>query len=223
MNQRFELAVIMGAVFLATFVATALILLILGVALRDREPVADSTPATRGQAARPQAFTLPDTSTPPAGWRDNRFSRYRALPDGGSVIDGYRFRPLEKRELRRFGGWADSRESGSTDWPGTAGRGRDADDRVFGGEHRLPEDFTSGWGETPYRFRPTEPERDPGDPGRRPPVGPPGPGGFPGPGFLEPPRQWGATPSVLPPPMPPPLPDLYPSLVPPNDHRLTVR
>jgi hypothetical protein len=220
MNQRFDLVVIVGAIFLAIFLATAVIILVLGVPVRDSEPVADSVPAKTRQFDRPRSFTVPATPTPPtppAGWRDDRFSRYEVLPDGGSVIDGYRFRPLEEREQRRFGGWADSRESESTDWLGGGDRG--LDDPVFRSDDRLPKGFTSGWGETPYRFRPSEPARSLTEPGRRPPRDLRGPGGFANPGLFEPPPQWGATPPVL----PPPLPDLYPSLVAPNDHRLTVR
>ncbi|WP_296806064.1 hypothetical protein [Thiocapsa sp.] len=216
MNQRFDLVFIVGAIFLAIFLATGVILLVLGVAVRDSEPVADSAPAKTRPLDRPRTFTVPDTPvppTPPAGWSDKRFSRYRALPDGGSVIDGYRFRPLEERELSRFGGWADSRESRSTDWLGAGERA--LDDPVFRRDDRLPEDFTSGWGETPYRFRPTEPTRSQTDPRRRPPRDPRRPGGVTDPGPFEPPPQWGV--------LPPPLPDLYPWLAPPNDHRLTLR
>ncbi|UHD16637.1 hypothetical protein [Thiocapsa bogorovii] len=217
MNQRFDLVVIVGAIFLAIFVATAVILLVLGVPVRDSQPVADAVPAKMRPLERPQTFTVPKTPTPPtppAAWRDDRFSQFGSRPDSGSVIDGYRFRPLDEREQRRFGGWADSRESGSTDWLGGGDRG--LDDPVFRRDDRLPEGFTSGWSETPYRFRPT-------DPARRPLREPPRPGGFADQGFFESPPQWGATPPVLPPPLPPPLPDLYPSLVPPNDPRLTVR
>lgn len=216
-NQRFELVVIVGAISLAIFVATAVILMVLGLPGRDREPVADSAPAKTHQLDRPRTFSVPDTSTPAGVWRDERSSRYGAFPDGGSVIDGYRFRPLDEHELRRFGGRADAREDRPMDWLGGGDRG--LDDPVFRRDDRLPEDFTSEWGETPYRFRPTEPSRSRADPRHRSPRDPRGPGGFADPRLFEPPPQWGATPPVL----PPPLPDRYPSLVAPNDHRLTLR
>ena len=221
MNQRFDLVVIVGAIFFAIFVATAVILLVLGVPGSDSEPVADATarPPTTGttrQPDRPRVFAEPAAPTSPPGWRDERSFRYGSSRDGGSVIDGYRFRPLEEPELRRFGGRADVPDDRSADGFGTKDRG--FDDPVFRRDDRLPQDFMSDWGETPYRFRPTEPPRSAPDP-RRPPRDPRGPRGFADPPLFEPPPQWGATPPVL----PPPLPDLYPSFVPPNDHRLTVR
>ena len=224
MNQRFDLVVIVGAIFFAIFVATAVILMALGVPGHDPEPVAETTarpatPATTRYPDRPRTFAVPDVPTPPttpAGWRGERSFRYGSSRDGEPVIDGYRFRPLEERELRRFGGWADTPEDRSPDWSDGTDRALDAP--AFRRDDRLPEDFTSEWGETPYRFRPTEPPRSAPDPSR-PPRDPRGPRGFTDPRLLEPPPQWGATPPVL----PPPLPDLYPSFVPPNDQRLTVR
>ena len=225
MNQRFDLVVIVGAIFFAIFVATAVILMVLGVPGRDPEPVADSaarpaTPESTRQQDRPRTFTAPEAPTPPQVWRDERSYRYGSQRDGGSVIDGYRFRPLDERELRRFGGWADIPEDRSADW--SDGRDQGLDDPAFRRDDRFPDDFTSEWGGTPYRFRPTEPPRSAPDP-RRPPRDPRGPRGLSDPRLFEPPPQWGATPPALPPPLPPPLPDLYPSFVPPNDHRLTVR
>ncbi|WP_120798305.1 hypothetical protein [Thiocapsa rosea] len=217
MNQRFDLLVIVAAIFLAIFVATSVILLVLGVPIRDAGPVADSAPPTTRPPDRPRTFSVPDAPTPPPMWRDERAFRYGSLPDGGSVIDGYRFRPLDdERETSRFGGWAAIPDERSVD--GSGERNRGLGDPVFRRDERLPEGFTSEWGETPYRFRPTEPSRSPPDPWR-PPRDPRGPRGFTDPRLFEPPPQWGATPPML----PPPLPDLYPSLGPPNDHRLTVR
>ncbi|WP_296701114.1 hypothetical protein [Thiocapsa sp. UBA6158] len=225
MNQRFDLVVIVGAIFFAIFVATAVILLILGVPGRGPEPVAETTarPATPGpirQPDRARAFAEPAVPTLPPGWRDERSFGYGASRDGGSVIDGYRFRPLEEPELRRFGGRADVPDARSANGFGMQDRG--LGDPVFRRDDRLPQDFMSDWGETPYRFRPTETPRSAPDP-RRPPRDPRDPRGFTDPPLLETPPQWGATPPVLLPSLPPPLPDLYPSFVPPNDHRLTVR
>ncbi|MFB1486370.1 MULTISPECIES: hypothetical protein [unclassified Thiocapsa] len=220
MHQRFDLVVIVGAIFLAIFVATAVILRFLGVPGRDAESVADSPPAATRQLDRPRIFTVPDAPTPAQGWRDERSLRYGSLRDGGSVIDGYRFRPLEEPELRKFGGRADTPDDRSADGSGARDRGLDAP--LFRRDDRLPEGFPSEWGETHYRFRPIEPPRSAPDPWR-PSRDPRRPPGFTDPGLFEPPPQWGATPPVLPLPLPPPLPDLYPSLIPPNDHRLTVR
>ncbi len=216
MNQRFDLVVIVAAIFLAIFLATTAILLVLGVPGRYGEPVVDSPPPTTRPPDRPRIFTVPDTPTSPPVWRDERSFRYGSLREGGSAIDGYRFRPLDEREASRFGGWAATPEDRSADGFGERDRGLGAP--VFRRDDRLPQGFTSEWGETPYRFRPTEPSRSAPDT-RRPPREPRGPRGFTDPRLFEPPPQWGSTPPML----PPPLPDLYPSLGPPNDHRLTLR
>jgi hypothetical protein len=216
MNQRLGLALAVGAIFLAIFAVTALILLILGVPERDPEQVGAPAPRATRQPDRAQTFTAPEPYAPPAGWPDDRSFRYGSAPDQGSVLDGYRFRPLEERELRRLGGRTDALDDRSTAASGRDDRGFDGP--VFRQDRGLPDGFTSDWGETPYRFRPTEPPRSPPDPWR-PMQEQRSPRGSTDPGLFEPPPQWGATPPVL----PPPWPELYPNLVPQNDHRLTVR
>jgi hypothetical protein len=248
MNRRFDLAVALGAIFLVIFIVTTTILMSVGVF--ERTP--DSAPAPVGEAVSPRAlppqarsadpwidrrgerpggFRAPDPVQPRLEWRDDRTYGYGGMPDSGTTFEGYRFRPLEERELSRLEAPSTPRDGPTMErsygWPGAesrqwwgngVGRGDPGlEDPVFRRDPRLPDDVTSDWGTTPYRFRPTEPQR--GEPDSRRPMPPSrAPRGFMAPGLFEPPPQWGAT------PLEPPArwPELYPSLVSPNDRRLTL-
>jgi hypothetical protein len=263
MNQRLDLAVALGAIFLAIFVVTTAILLTLRLSEREPETSQVSVDDADYSLSRPEqrpedrridrradraedragTFVPPDLDPSRLRWRDDRNYGYGAVPDQGSTFGGYRFRPLEEGELRRFeassaaredrssdwsGGWTSDRSADlstgrpddrSRGWPadGSARGDRGLEDPVFSEDPWLPDNATSDWGTTPYRFRPTDPPR--AEPGSRRPTQPPRvPRGSMAPGLFGPPPQWGATPFES----PPPWPDLYPSLVSPNEHRLTV-
>jgi hypothetical protein len=247
MNRPLDLAVALGAIFLVIFVATTAILVIVG--LFERQP--GSSPASVGEPASPRAWPqvqpaeprsdpradraggswAPDPVQPRLDWRDDRTSGFGGMPDPGTTFGGYRFRPLEERELRppeapsaprdaptaqRSYGWPRA-ESRSGWGNGPAGGDRGLEDPVFRPDPRLPDDVTSDWGTTRYRFRPTDPPR--GESDSRGPMQPPrAPRGDTSPGLFDPPPQWGATP-LAPSPR---WPDLYPSLVSPKDRRLTL-
>lgn len=216
MNRRLDLALAVGAIFFAIFAVTALILVILGTPGRQEEQLGAPAPRPTRQTEWTPSLTAPDPYVPTAVWPEDRAFRYGAAQDQGSVLDGYRFRPLDEREVKRFGWRTDALDDGSTAASGRDDRGSDGP--VFRQDSGLPDGFTSDRGETPYRFRPIEPRGSPPDPWR-PMQDQRSPRGFTDPRPFEPPPQWGATPPLL----PPPWPDLYPNLVPHNDHRLTVR
>lgn len=249
MSQRLLIAVVLGTVFLAIFVATTLVLSTLMVpderttpraASRDdpaRSAVGLQRPTDRldgrglpypwpaeegaGGAFGGHAFQQP--AAPAQVWQDPAMRQWGepgSPPMREAAPGNYRFRPLDERERERL------HRQGEIpfDWTGDADR--DPSESAFSPGDRQPDGLSFDWGATPYRFRPPDPPRSglgqPGvQPGARP--GLQAPRGFVDPRLFESIPQWGASPLDMLPGLPPTAPDLYPSLTPSNPNRLTIR
>jgi hypothetical protein len=245
MNQRLYLAVALGALLLAIVVLTTVIMVTLVVPGRQAASVGDQPPIATGHPERTEwreptsrdAFdgvrrdpyravedrpwegigalgsSEPD---PRLDWRRDGAFAPGSSPDHGSVLDGYRFRPLEERELKRIA--PEDYASYQRYTEGSRWRDDGFGDPALDRDAWTPDGFTSDWGASPYRFRPPDPPRVEPDPWRRTPS-PQTPRGFTDPRLFETVPQWGATPPEL--PLPPPY--MYPSLPTQDDHRLTTR
>jgi hypothetical protein len=248
-NQRIFLAVSLGAVFLAIFVVTTVILLTLIVpereaALVKARPQSEAPPQVR--LAEPTNQQYPWTSAPPRGAFDGldtgRFEQGYGGAIGPFGSSGSR-EPYPPADWRRDGpvgpGWQSERG-----WTLDEYRFRPLDERErermksqggspydwpYSRDERFQDPVFSPQYRTPDGFTSDWGETPyrfrPVDPPRTDPdsrrttPGRQSPRSLADPGLFQQTPQWGATPPEL----PPPLPYLYPSLGPQENHRLTTR
>lgn len=250
MNQRLLIAVVLGTIFLAIFVATTLVLSTLMVPDERTTPRAasgDDPAASPVGLQRPKDYLdgrgVPDAWTaderaggafgghafqqpaaPTQLWLDPAMRQWGepdAPPMRASAPGDYRFRPLDERERERL------YRQGEIPFEWTGRLDRDPAQSAFSPADRQPDGLSFDWGAAPYRFRPPDPPRSgPAQPGAKQPgarPGPHAPRGFVDPRLFEPVPQWGASPLDGLPGLPPSAPELYPSLTPSNPNRLTIR
>ncbi len=240
-NRPLYLGVALGAIFILIFAVTTVILMTVtpppgpAVAPAERAPTVTrpmdreawdrplSPPPQTGPAettarqgrhgladGRPPGTARPD---PHAQWRDNWPLGAGASGTPGSGFAGYRFRPLEERELRRLEQQSYVDGDWSTDWSRQP-RERSGEGAAPSGSWQDEDWGTAGeW--MGYRFRPLDPPRTqasprPDQPTQPYPWVPSEPYSYP----LAPLPQWG----VAPPPRA--LPERYPALSPRPDRRL---
>jgi hypothetical protein len=245
MNQRLYLAVALGALFLTIVVVTTVIMVTLIMPVRQTASVADQPPIATRHPERAEWREPPSRDAfdglrrdpyrvreerpwdgigalrssepdPRLEWRRDRAFAPGSFHDQGSALDGYRFRPLQERELKRIA--PEDFASYQRYTEGSRWRNEGFWDPALDRDAWTPNGFTSEWGASPYRFRPPDPPRAAPEP-RRPTPSPQTPRGFTDPRLFEAVPQWGATPPEL--PLPPPY--MYPSLPTQDDHRLSIR
>lgn len=182
-NHRLYLAVAFGAVFLGIFMATTLVLMPLFRPIGPIGPVGpvgpigpgaspDHAPAAPSPgierlppASRAEPLLRPPGASEPShgpNWRGDWPFGAALQADRGTSISGYRFRPLEERELRRLEREQFSAEPPPDLWQtGQPGRAMRWDGSFEDG--RRPDEGVDR-GASEYRFRPLDATRSPSAP-----------------------------------------------------------